>query len=307
MLKHRFVVPAALLALFLVMSLAQPLTAEIKAPGKLDTNVKAPQTFRYKHKAGEINSFDAKIDQGVKMTGQAAPGLGGMNVTSVMKAQMDMRTDKVLPSGDAVVITTYGTFDLTMNQGGQVIESPQLAQVADMVRKIKTTATVTPRGEQKDIKMEGLPAEMRQLQDSLSNAMVGATPTFPEKGLKPGEGWQQDMPVDLQQGPVSVKMDFQIKYTFMGYSTIQGTRVAVFKTDLKMVIKNTTSNMMGIEMNISGGGKGTGFIYFDQQGGRLMKSDTEMVQNIDMEIKAPEGPQKLQMEMSTDAAIDRKK
>lgn len=299
----RTTVLAALAALLLVTGLTQGGFAELKAPGALETNVSAPQTFRYKHKAGQINSYDSAVVQKINMV-TTMPGAPNMDMTSNIDMSMDMETSKVTPTGDGNVITRYTTFKMSMSQNGVAMPSPELDALAQKVAGASATMVLSPRGEQKSISFEGLPPELRQLQDSLSNALVNAIPVFPEKAIKPGESWTQSTPLNLQQGPVSLTMDFKCNYTFMGYQ--RGTKVAVFKNALTMSIAPSRNNMMGVEMTLGGSGKGTGYLYFDQTLGQLKRSDMEMTQDINMDIKSPDGPQKMDMKLVTSATMDHK-
>ena len=304
MFTRKRLLPLVVLALGLSFSVSTSALAAPPAPGKIDASVKSPQVFRYKHKAGEINRYSSTIGQEVSMkSADGGAPFGGQDVKTSMTSLLRMETRKVLPNGDAQVLTTYEDFDMSMQQGGQTIKGAQLGPIAEMVKKIKTTTVLAPNGQQKSVNFEGLPNEMRQLQDSFKSALIGATPEFPAKGLKIGEGWTQSMPMSLQQGTIQIKMDFKIKYTFLGFTEVDKLKVAVFKTDLDMTIARSTSEMMGVSMTIGGNGKGTGFLYFDNTAGRVHKSDMEMFQDIDMGIQGPEGPQSMKMKPKTTAGM----
>ena len=277
------------------------------APGKIDTKVKSAQVFKYKYKAGEINRYSNVISQEMRMQsdGGSSP-FGNQNVKTKMVSSLKMKTTKVLPNGDAQIVTTYDDFEMSMQQGDQTIKGGQLGPISDMMKKLVTTSVVSPKGAQKSLAFEGLPPEMSQLKDSFKNALMGATPEFPTKGLTVGQSWTQSLPMDLQQGNIKLKMNFKIKYTFLGFTTVEKTQTAVFKTGLDMTMDKTTSSMMGMSMTLGGNGKGTGFLYFDAEAGKLEKSDMEMIQNIDMSIQSPDGPQNLKMNMTTNVSMVRK-
>ena len=298
--------PALTLARALSLAAPPDALAAPPGPGKVDTALKGLQVFKYKHKAGQVERFDSKIEQSIAMKGDAGALGGAADVKTKMTSTMRMETRKVLPNGDASVLTTYEGFDMSMQQGGQTIQGAQLGPLVEMVRKIKTTTTLAPNGVQKEVVFEGLPPEMEQLQDSFKNAMIGATPVFPDGGLKIGQEWTQKMPMELKQGPITLKMDFQIKYTFLGFTAEGARKVAVFKTRLDMVMSKTTTQLMGVEMILGGTGSGNGFLYFDHEAGRLHKSVMEMDQNIDMTVNAPEGPQNIKMALKTLASVNRK-
>lgn len=308
-MQTRLTTPRALiLAALACFALSLPSTALAAppAPGKLDTKVTSPQTFRYKHKAGEINRYNNEVSQQMETRGANVPP--GAEMRTTMTSVLDMTTQKVLPSGDATVETTYHDFKMSMSQGGQPVDQAQFAPLIEMVKKIKTIATVTPRGLQKDIRFDGLPTELNQLQEALSNSRIGATPEFPDKALKVGDAWTQQDTMNLQQGPIQLKIDLKLTYTFMGYSQMDKARVAVFKTSLDMIINNTTSEMMGTRMSLGGTGKGDGYLYFDGEAGRVLKSDLEMVQTIKLKVdlppNAPAGPaNNVEMVMTTSSGL----
>jgi hypothetical protein len=272
------------------------------APGKVDTKVSGAQAFTYKYKAGETTRYSNVISQSMNMKGQGGP-MGNQNVKTKMVSALKMNTKKVMPNGDAQIVTTYDSFEMSMEQGSQTIKGQQLGPISEMMKKLITTSVVSPTGKQKSLSFEGLPPEMNQLKDSFKNALIGATPEFPSKGLKVGENWSQTVPMDFKQGNINLKMKFTVKYTFLGFTQVDKTKTAVFKSELDITMEKTTSTMMGMSMTIGGNGKGNGFLYFDPSLGRLHKSDMEMVQNIDMSIKGPEGPQSLKMDMTTNVAM----
>ncbi len=304
-MRHIHLVRVATIGLALLFSataLAGP-----KAPKKLDTKEKEAQTFRYKHKPGSKTSFTNGVIQelDLEVVGGDMP-VPNTATRTAMTATLELETTKVLPDGNGQIVTTYKDLDIEISQGPTAIDKAKLAPMIDQLKGIKSSVLITPRGEQKDLKIEGAPGA-QNMNESLRSALIGAAPEFPVKGIKIGEGWEQKIPLKMSQGPISMAMDFQIKYTFLGYTTVKKTRLAVFKMSIELAVKGKpASGFGGQTMKLDGTGKGLGYLYFDQEAGALYKSEVEMSQVINMDVSAQGQSQKMRMSMKTEATMARK-
>jgi hypothetical protein len=305
-MRHNYLVRAAVIGLALLFSATA--VAGPKAPKKLDTKEKEAQTFRYKHKAGSQRAFTNGVIQelDLEVIGGDLPVPNSATRTA-MSATLELATTKVLPNGDGQIVTTYKDLDIEISQGPKAIDKAKLAPMIDQLKGIKSSVLISPRGEQKDLKIEGAPGA-QNMNESLRSALIGASPEFPEKGIKIGEGWEQKIPLNMAQGPISMKMDFQIKYTFLGYAKVKKARLAVFKMNIELTVKGKpASGFGGQSMELDGTGKGLGYLYFDQEEGALYKSEVEMSQVINMAVSAQGQSQKMRMSMKTEATMARKK
>lgn len=300
------IVRAAVIGLALLFSATA--VAGPKAPKKLDTKEKEAQVFRYKHKAGDKRVFTNGVIQELDMEliGGDLP-IPNQATRTAMTAELQMETKKVLPSGDGQIVTTYKDLDIEISQGPTNIDKAKLAPMVEQLKGITSTVVISARGEQKDLKIEGAPGA-QNMNESLRSALIGASPEFPEKGIKIGEGWQQKIPLKMAQGPIQMNMDFQVKYTFLGYTKVKKTRLAVFKMTIELAVKGKPAQGFGGQtMEIDGTGKGLGYLYFDQAAGALYKSDVEMTQVINMNVAAQGQSQKMRMSMKTEATMARSK
>lgn len=282
----------------------QPAQAAPKAPGKLETDAKDPQVFRYKNKPGVKQVYQSTVTQTMKVDAKGAPvpvPPGG--ITTTFDATMVNTTDKVLPDGGGVVATTYEKLDLKLSQGGQTVPTDMLKPQIEQFKKIKTTATISPRGEKSSTTIENAPAG--QAGGPLQDALVGSSIIFPEQGIKIGEKWEQKIPLEMKQGFMTLKLSFKIDYTFLGYTKLKDRRVAVFQTEIYMLLLDQDGGMPGHKVEMTGSGKGSGYIYFDQKDGLVAHSDVEMTQQIQTSIAAEnQPPQTISMEISTAALMD---
>ncbi|MEO1272152.1 MAG: hypothetical protein AAFX99_28995, partial [Myxococcota bacterium] len=211
---------SAMVAL-LVCVAAPTIFAEPKAPAKLDTSQTTAQTFRYKYKANQARNFGLDVTQELTMEplSQDAP-MPPMTTKSNVKALMNVTTQKILPDGLATIETRYQDFNLTLNNNGVEMGKAQLKTFEDMLKRMRSTSKMNPRGETKDFQYEGIDPSLKQMTDSMKSVTKGLTPIFPKKALKIGEDWTVKETVPVAQGPVKLSLKFNITYTFLGYTSI---------------------------------------------------------------------------------------
>jgi len=82
--------------------------------------------------------------------------------------------------------------------------------------------------------------------------------TLPKKPIKIGDSWIHKIELAFPE-----KLDFKIKYSFIGYDTLNETKCAVIKT---VLLPNSFAKSRGLSVNANG------LIYFDYTHGRIYKS-----------------------------------
>jgi hypothetical protein len=285
--------------LFTVTALAGP-----KPPKKLDTSEKGAQVFRFKHKAGEKARFTNTVIQ--ELTLEVLEGTLPVPNTATrtsMIADITMETRKVLPNGDGEIVTSYDGLDIEIRQGPKLVDKAHLAPMVAQLKKIESTALVGPRGTQKAFHVRGAPGA-QIMNESMRSAFIGASPEFPEKGVKIGEGWRQDIPLKMAHGPIKMEMNFGVRYNFLGYATVNKTRLAVFKMNIELKIAGSPAGVMPEQsIKLSGEGKGLGYLYFDQGAGAVYQSEIEMSQVIYIDLSAQGKSKKMRMSMRTEATM----
>lgn len=298
--------PLALAAALVALALAATATATPTPPKKIDTDVKTPQVFRYKFKPGDTQRYDTVMAQAIKMDG-ANSGMPPVDTTSTIKATMRTKTESVDPEGAATLTTTYDALELAITQNGVQVDKSQVAPLEDMLRGMTSRSQMTDRGEPRDVKIDGQDQGMKQLTESMKSALVGTNPVFPDKGLKPGESWAQKIPMNLAQGGLKLTINFDVKYTFLGFAHVGEVRTAIFRTDVESSMNDDANALGNARFKVSGAGKGLGYLYFDPSRGTVVKSDLEMKQSTDMTVDAGQGPSSIKMTQTTSATMDLKK
>ncbi|MEL6181675.1 MAG: DUF6263 family protein, partial [Myxococcota bacterium] len=234
--------------------------------------------------ANQARNFGLDVTQELTMEplSQDAP-MPPMTTKSNVKALMNVTTQKILPDGLATIETRYQDFNLTLNNNGVEMGKAQLKTFEDMLKRMRSTSKMNPRGETKDFQYEGIDPSLKQMTDSMKSVTKGLTPIFPKKALKIGEDWTVKETVPVAQGPVKLSLKFNITYTFLGYTSIGQRRVAVFRSKINMTV-NDTSKTNGTTIAVKGRGKGKGYLYFDNNAGALIKSELEMNQTTNMTV-----------------------
>ncbi|MBH25419.1 MAG: hypothetical protein CMH57_13430 [Myxococcales bacterium] len=281
--------------------------AKPKPPRKLDTSETTAQTFRYKYKAAQARDFGLNMTQELSMEQGAA--MPAVNTTSTVKAVMNVKTQQVLPNGMATIETSYKDFDLSVTNNGVEMGKAQLKNFESLLKGIRSTSKMNPRGVSQDFQYEGIDPSMKQMTDSMKSVTKGLTPVFPEKALKIGENWKDVDTITVSQGPIKLSLKFTITYTFLGHTQLKKRRVAVFKSDINMTV-NDTSNSAGTTIKVKGRGAGVGYLYFDNKAGALIKSELEMDQTTHMTVEGANAPaggaQSMKMSQKTATTMELK-
>lgn len=289
-----------LTALVLVTGLAlgaaafAPSSAEAApdAPKALNTKVSKAQTFRYQYKPKSKTSYQGKMTQDMTMKG--GPMGGAQTLTTVIDTVLVQEVNKVDAKGTGTIKTSYDSMNISLRQNGQEIPKEALGGELDKLKDISTITSHSPLGAKSTIKIEGAPPG-QTTDPVMQDTMLGTSLIFPDKAIKVGESWTQDIPLDIPMGPMKMKLNFKTKYTFMGYSKIGKRDTAVFKNETTVILQEGAAGPVEMKVN----GKGVGYIYFDQKAGVLVKSDVELDQSISMNMPSPDGQGSQGMSMET--------
>lgn len=157
--------------------------------------------LRYKFTAGELLRYNLKMLMNMSMNISGQAKTFPMTTTGVYR----MRTVKVLPNGDAEIRAAAESMKCCMNGQELPIKASQLPVVS---------AVMSPRGEWRDVKIEGGDAMMNGNPLGGMSGMQSTSPVFPEKGLKVGDSWTQEMPFPGGNGG-KISMDGKIKNQFL--------------------------------------------------------------------------------------------
>jgi hypothetical protein len=284
-----FVVALSLLAL------CAPAWAEPKPPAKLDSKAVEPQVFRYKYYAGTKQTYDNKIVQESRVEAKGAPGQvpEGALVTTI-DTTFTNTAIKVLPSGEGTFERTTDKIAVSLTQGKQAIPSERLQPQLDAVKKIKRSYKTTPEGERSQQKVENLPPGAQQALDNpIQDLLIDGLAAFPSQPMKIGDQWKRKLPVEIKQGPMSLKFSVVVDSTFLGYTQEGSRRLAVFKAEVFLLLVDQKTEMPGHKVDVQGSGKGGGYFYFDQKEGSLVRSEVEFNQSLTTSIGAGEQGQSL--------------
>jgi hypothetical protein len=270
--------------------LAGLLMACAAAPGEA-------QTLRWKFKKGQKLSYD------MTQTANMSISVMGMAVEIKMTMNMDLKWDvkKVESDGTAEIGQKISRvrmkmeggpfgkleFDTDKKDGGGGLIGEQMAKSFTPLINAEMTATVTPRGTVKSMKIPdevekalkkagaGNPVGGGISADTFKQMTAQMGALFPEGPVVKGQSWSQKTSVDTEQGKIVTDIEFK----YAGTSTIGGKKLA--KIELKP--KFTLTPKPGAATAITIKDKGSsGVSYFDMETGVL--SHSSLIQNMDMEI-----------------------
>jgi hypothetical protein len=267
------------LLFFALVAVSQTVLAEPQPPKNIDINVVEPQVFRYRYKAKSLEHFDLVVSQKVDVAGPTNTAMSSTIRSGLVRATISVR-----PDGGAKVRTLFDKPRFVISQNGVSISSSSTVQMEDVLAKVVKTRQLSALGEVRDVEIEGIGAAGLQISESLQSAMIGVWPVFPKKGLKSGDSWNLKVPLELVQGGLNLKINFDITHTFLGYVQVDGSQLAVFRTNVTTALDEKPSRVGEAEFSISGGGKGVGYVLFDNRRGVVVESELELVQRSEMRV-----------------------
>lgn len=159
-------------------------------------------TLRYKFTPGELLRYNLKMVMNMNMA--IAGQTKSMPVTTT--AIYRMRTVKVLPNGDAEIRAAVESMKSDMNGSELPLNASSLPVISYIM---------SPRGDMKSFKMEGDGFGAAGNPFSKMTDLQGMSPTLPEKAIKVGDSWQQDVPFPDMGSSSPITMTGKVKNQFL--------------------------------------------------------------------------------------------
>jgi hypothetical protein len=128
--------------------------------------------------------------------------------------------------------------------------------------------TLGARGEVSDIAVpESLPAELDRL--DLETTYRAFFPSLPEDEISAGTTWTDTISVQTNQNGIDMDVHRISTYTTIGNADHAGHDAVQIEFMSEIELEGS-GNQMGNEISLSGGGTGSGTIYFDAGGGKFL-------------------------------------
>ncbi len=287
-MRTLFIGTACLGAAVLLSGVTAPLSATAQ-----DRPASGPAQLRWKF--GEDEKFDVVMVQNMT-TEMDIPGQT-LKTTVVNKTWMQWHTRAVHADGSATIDSKITRVKMEVNNpltGSFAIDSDQEppaegqpAQIDGMIRPligVTMTNVMAPTGKVSDVTIpeealagiKGVAGGAFMSAEQLGQMIQNVSPVFPEQSLTPGDSWDRS---SESTTPVGV-MKTDIKYTYQG--TMQLDTQTVHRIDIATQMAfNTPEAGPRIEI---GDQNSTGVMLFDNQEGRLSRSDIEQTFTIKVSV-----------------------
>lgn len=145
---------------------------------------------------------------------------------------------------------------------------------------------LSPLGSEVDV--SGAEAITYTTANGTSNVAAGFKlffPDLPGKPIKVGDTWPSTAGTETKSQGMSIRMDFQNVNTFEGLETVDGMECARIKSQVTATFSGT-GNQQGMDMAISGTGKGTDLWYFAVKEGIYVKSASDLTMELAITVSA---------------------
>lgn len=177
---------------------------------------------------------------------------------------------------------------VTIDDMSMTITGPMGDQSPDMstVKGKSFDMVVSPLGAEIDV--SGAEAITYQSANGTSNVAPGFRlffPDLPGRPLKVGDTWPSSAAADDTSGGMNIKMGFQYVNTFEGLETVEGMECARIKSDYTATLSGT-GNQQGMDMALTGTGKGTDLWYFAVKEGIYLKATSDATYDISISVSA---------------------
>ena len=177
---------------------------------------------------------------------------------------------------------------VTIDDMSITITSPMGDQSPDMstVKGKSFDMVVSPLGAEIDV--SAAEAITYQSANGTSNVAPGFKlffPDLPGKPLKIGDTWPSSAAVDDTSGGMNIKMAFQYVNTLEGLEAVDGMECARIKSDYTGTLSGT-GNQQGMDMVLTGTGKGTDLWYFAVKEGIYLKATSDATYEISIAVSA---------------------
>ena len=270
--------------------------------------------LKYLWKKGETLRYRMTQESNVNMSG--VPGMGEMTVTTLIAQTLKMTADDVTADGTATVKTTFEAVKLTMGtpMGNFSYDSaapaaqsdPMIAEIAKAMGALvgeSITIVMSPTGAIQ--KTEGMTRIVQKMQQSPQAAAAGLSglenmlsddsmkgsfgqslANLPEKPVKPGDTWKNDLSMPNPFGT----MNIATTYTLKGTESTGGHDFA--RITSTSAVKATASGKSPFPMPMTmefGDGTGQGEMVFDRKLGRTQQATMSMTMPMSMNMTTPDG------------------
>lgn len=238
--------------------------------------------LEYRLAKGDVSDYQMVME----MEGETR--IEGMGQTKKSKLEgkqeleLTQEVKEVLPDGILDVELTYTKATMEMSVDGKKAPSSSLEKL--LVGK-KISMRMDKQGKTLEAKgLEGLPGLPQGM--DLENLTRQAQPVFPDKELKKGDSWIQDLGMNAQLAEgMYLDQSGEAKYTLLGFKKMKGYPCAEIKSVVNLTqsmdltqeqIDPTTGQKTKVEMKVKNDGQGEGIIYYAYQDGKLIGSNMVM-------------------------------
>jgi len=233
-------------------------------------------------------SLEYKMPAGRALTYASDEEMG--QVMDVMGQTIDAHTK----SGGTFTFVAKGKKDqnlllgVTIDDMSMAITGPMGDQSPDMsgVKGKTFDMTLSPLGSEIDV--SGAEAITYTTANGTSDVASGFKlffPDLPGKPVKVGDTWESTAGLDRKSDGMNVRLDFKNLETFDGLETVDGRECARIKSQVTATISGTGSQQ-GMDVAMSGTGKGTNTWYFDIKDGIYVKSTSDMTMEMAISVSA---------------------
>jgi hypothetical protein len=272
----RAALAVSIAAIFALAGCAAKTVAPGAAPTPAAPKAPAGTVLEYKMPAGRVLTYTntEEMAQVMEVMGQTvdAHTKGGGTFSFSAKGKKDQ---------NLLLGVTIDDMSITIT-GPMGDQSPDMSTVKgksfDMV--------VSPLGAEIDV--SGAEAITYQSANGTSNVAPGFKlffPDLPGKPLKIGDTWPSSAAVDDTSGGMNIKMAFQYVNTLEGLETVDGMECARIKSDYTGTLSGT-GNQQGMDMVLTGTGKGTDLWYFAVKEGIYLKATSDATYEISIAVSA---------------------
>lgn len=214
--------------------------------------------------------------------------------TAELEFSYDRLIEKITSAGQTMEIIADKNATI-MRQNGKVIYDSTAPEAQERPSPLKgligqsMSMKVTKSGKILEAKgLEGLKKLMPQL--DIQGMIKQSQPAFPEKKVRIGESWTQDVELPLPQ--VGKPVTIETKYTLKGFEKVKGYNCARIEAKVDTLLTDLVFDMsLGKPQTEVGmvidrlSQKTEGMLYFAHKEGKLVKSDQDVDMSMEMTTK----------------------
>lgn len=238
--------------------------------------------LEYRLAKGDVSDYQMAME----MEGETRIEGMGQTKSSKLEGKQELEltqeVKEISPDGILDVELTYTKASMEMLVDGKKAPSPSMGKLL-VGRKI--SMKMDRQGRTLEAKgLEGLPGLPQGM--DLENLTRQAQPVFPDRELKKGDSWIQDLGMSTQLAKgMYLDQSGEAKYTLLGFKKMKGYPCAEIKSVVDLTqsmdltqerINPATGQKTKVEMKVKNDGQGEGTIYYTCQDGKLIKSNMVM-------------------------------